>query len=130
MFGSLVTGEAQLSDKRIEITVEDNNGAVSNVVTRLVRITEVFPELDIVNAFTPNDDGVNDTWDIVNLQFYTAIKIAVYDSEGRQVFTCESGDCEWDGTIDGKELPFGTYFFTINLNEGLRTYKGTVTILK
>ncbi|MEP2771607.1 MAG: putative Ig domain-containing protein [Fulvivirga sp.] len=129
-FGSPVSGEAQLSDKKIEITVVDNNGAVSNVVSRLVKITEVFPELDIVNAFTPNDDGVNDTWEIENLQFYTDIKISVYTKEGTRVFSCLSQDCAWDGTFKGTELPGGPYLYTIDLNNNRRSYKGTVTILK
>ncbi len=104
--------------------------ADSNAPSRIIRITKVFTELSIVNAFTPNSDGVNDFWDFVNLQFYTEIKIAVYDQNGIRVFDCVNQDCKWDGKIKGKELPVGPYFYNIDLDSGKRTYHGTVTILK
>ena len=102
----------------------------SNVASRIIRITNQFPELSIVNAFTPNSDKVNDDWDFVNLQFYKEIKIAVFDENGSRVFDCGDKACKWDGKNKGRDLPAGPYFYSINLNGGKRTYRGTVTILK
>ena len=90
----------------------------------------MFPELSLVNAFTPNSDGVNDYWDFVNLQFYSEINIAVFDQNGVRVFDCKEKNCKWDGRIGGKELPVGPYFYNIDLDSGKRKYRGTVTILK
>lgn len=129
LFSSPVSGDATISDKRISLIVRDSLDN-SNVISRIVSITEVFPELDIVNSFTPNDDGVNDYWDFVNLEFYTGINISVFDRNGRNVFECKTTDCKWDGRLNGKELPPGSYFYTIYLNGGKRKYQGTVTILK
>ncbi|MTI38319.1 putative Ig domain-containing protein, partial [Fulvivirga lutimaris] len=128
-FASPVSSSVELQDKQLEIIVADDEDD-SNVVKRVVKITEVFPELDIVNAFTPNGDGVNDVWEILNLQFYSGISIRVYDSDGASVYSCSDQKCLWDGTNDGKLLPHGSYFYTIDLNNGRRTYKGMVTILK
>jgi len=129
LFSSPVSGNATISDKRISLTVKDSLDN-SNVLARIISITEVFPELDIVNSFTPNDDGANDYWDFVNLEFYSNINISVFDRNGRLVYTCNSKDCKWDGKVNGMELPTGTYLYTIYLNDGKRKYQGDVTILR
>ncbi|MEQ8475992.1 MAG: putative Ig domain-containing protein, partial [Fulvivirga sp.] len=128
-FASSVSSSIELLDKQLQIVVVDEEDE-SNIVSRVIKITEVFPELDIVNAFTPNGDGVNDVWDILNLQFYSDISINVYDADGSKVFSCSDQNCQWDGTNKGRELPFGPYFYAIDLNDGKRKYTGTVTILK
>jgi gliding motility-associated-like protein len=129
LFSSPVTGSATVSDKRVSIIVKDslNN---SNTISRIVSITEVFPELSIVNSFTPNGDNVNDFWDFVNLDFYSNINISVFDRNGRLVYNCKTKDCKWDGKFNGLELPAGTYLYTIYLNDGKRKYQGDVTILR
>jgi len=128
-FSSPVTGEAIVSEKSITFSVRDSV-ATSNVVSRTVSITEVFPEVSIVNAFTPNGDGVNDAWDILELDNYSDINIRVYNNEGIIVYTCTDKTCQWDGTLNGRPLASGAYFYTIDLNKGKRRYQGTVTILK
>src|SRR6185503_12376398 len=96
--------------------------ADSNIAARTVDITEVFPELDIVNSFTPNGDGVNDQWDILNLQSYSDIEINIYDYNSAKVFQCNTSSCKWDGTKNGNSLPAGPYSYTIDLNNGKRKY--------
>ncbi|HMJ71581.1 MAG TPA: MBG domain-containing protein [Cyclobacteriaceae bacterium] len=129
VFSSPVTGEATISEKNIIMIVRDST-ADSNIATRTVDITEVFPELDIVNSFTPNGDGFNDEWDILNLHSYSNININIYDFNSARVFQCNTNDCRWDGTRNGNALPAGPYSYTIDLNNGKRKYKGIVTILK
>lgn len=129
LFSSTEIGETAIIEKAIRFTVTDGVDS-SEPVERTVRIAEVLPDLDIVNAFTPNNDAVNDLWDFVNLEFYSSIDIKVYDQDGTSVFNCSEIDCTWDGTSNGKELPAGQYFYTINLNDGKRKYKGIVNILK
>jgi gliding motility-associated-like protein len=129
LFSSPVSGNATISDKRISLTVKDSLDN-SNGLARIISITEVFPELDIVNSFTPNGDNVNDFWDFVNLEFYSNVNISVFDRNGRLVYNCRSKDCKWDGKVNGLELPSGTYLYTIYLNDGKRKYQGDVTILR
>jgi gliding motility-associated-like protein len=129
LFSSPVTGDAGISDKRVAFVVRDSL-STSNTVSRIVTITEVFPEVGIVNAFTPNDDGVNDYWDFVGLNYYSEIEIKVFDRNSSLVFRCTEVDCKWDGKKNGKVLPPGPYFYTIFLNGGKRKYEGTVTILR
>jgi len=126
-FSSPVSGVA--GDKKIVITVNDSTSN-SNPASRIVRILEIFPEVDVVNSFTPNDDGVNDYWDFINLEYYSKIIISVFDRNGFKVYSCFDENCKWDGKMDGKELPAGTYYYTIDLNDGKRKYQSAVTILK
>jgi len=128
-FTSPVGGDAILSTKKFNISVSDSDDK-SNIVSRNVVITELFPPLDLVSAFTPNGDGVNDYWEILGLEVYSNILIVIYDADGNKIFECKNKDCAWDGKVGGKAMPAGPYFYTINLNDGTRNYKGTVTILK
>ncbi|TRX60101.1 tandem-95 repeat protein [Fulvivirga sp. M361] len=129
LFSSAVDNNATILTKEISITVNDSL-STSDPVSRLIDIAEIFPEIAIVNSFTPNGDGVNDTWDFRNLQFYTNIQISIFNQNGLRVFYCSTQDCAWDGTYEGEEMPGGSYFYTILLNNGKREHKGTVTILK
>ena len=135
VFSSPVSGDAVISDKKIGFVVKDSLD-FSNTASRIISISETFPDLSIVDAFTPNGDGVNDFWDFVDvknvngLDFYSNITISVFDRNGTKVYNCESKDCKWDGNSNGRALPPGPYFYTIYLNGGKRKYQGTVTILK
>jgi gliding motility-associated-like protein len=129
LFSSPVGNASKLLEKKITFTVTDSL-AMSNPVSRAIKITEVFPDIEIVNSFTPNQDGVNDVWDFKNLAFYESIKISIFNQGGIQVFDCGQEDCAWDGRLNGRELPAGPYFYIIDLNEGKRKYQGMVTILR
>ncbi len=115
--------------KNISFIVSDSS-LQSEAVIREVRVTSILPELDIVNAFTPDGNGVNDTWDFVNLNAFEQVIIRIYNGEGIEVYRCETNNCEWDGTFKGNPLPAKTYFYLIDLDNGRRKYEGTVTILK
>ncbi|UII25496.1 MBG domain-containing protein [Fulvivirga maritima] len=122
-------GESTITEKTLSITVNDGFND-SNEASRQVNIT-VLRDLGIVNAFTPgNGDNVNDTWYLENLDQYTSVQIKIFERNGREVYNCQGSNCAWDGTYEGKELPSGMYFYTIDLNEGRRKFQGTVTILR
>lgn len=123
-----ILGETNVTEKLITITVDDGLYE-SNPVSRDINIY-VLPELDIVNAFTPNGDNVNDYWNFVNLELYSVISISIFDNNGTEVYECGGTDCRWDGRYRGKMLPAGAYFYTIDLDNGKRTYRGTVTLLR
>ncbi len=93
---------------------------------------EVISAIKIPNVFTPNDDGVNDSWTIANIEDYPDAEIRVTNRWGNTVWKQKNGyDNQWDGRSDrGASLPIGTYYFDIQLNfRGLR-YSGDVTILR
>jgi len=91
----------------------------------------VAPILKINNTFTPNGDGVNDTWEITGLIAYVNATVDIFDRYGQKVFHSIGYPKAWDGTINGKPVPTGVYYYVINphFNEE-RAISGYVTVLR
>ncbi len=91
---------------------------------------------DIVtyNTFTPNNDGVNDVWNIAHIEHFPKCKVNIYSQWGNLVFTSDEGYTKpWNGLVDnsGKELPAGTYYYTISLGiDDVMDKSGSVAIMK
>lgn len=96
------------------------------------KITVIVPKALIpVNTFTPNGDGINDTWAIAGAARHRSIRIRVYNRMGAQVYSTVSYQKPWDGTLDGTPVPAGTYFYLIHDPENPgATLRGSVTILR
>jgi len=97
-------------------------------------IITIIREIVIPSGFTPNNDGYNDTWVIDNAWLFPDIVVEVVNRWGQRVFYSRgygSGQ-EWDGTRNGKELPIGTYYYVIIINDsrGSRPVTGPITIIR
>ncbi|WP_347158572.1 lectin-like domain-containing protein [Pontibacter chitinilyticus] len=88
----------------------------------------VRKELVIPNAFSPNGDGVNETWEIATLEGYPDARVEIFDRWGSRIYEKTNYNNEWDGTSHGKALPVSTYFYVITLKEG-RKLTGSVSII-
>ncbi|WP_295666519.1 gliding motility-associated C-terminal domain-containing protein, partial [uncultured Mucilaginibacter sp.] len=84
----------------------------------------------IPNAFTPNGDGINDVWNVSALQSYPGCTISIYNRYGALVYNSVNYPNAWDGTVNGKKLSAGTYYYVIDLKNGKRPLAGSVTILR
>jgi gliding motility-associated-like protein len=84
----------------------------------------------IPNAFSPNGDGINDTWNITYLNSYPGCTVDVFDRYGQPVFRSEGYEVPWNGTLKGKQLGVGVYYYIINPKNGLKPVSGSVTILR
>jgi gliding motility-associated-like protein len=97
-------------------------------------ITIVINSCDLVipTAFTPDQDGVNDTWKIENLNdFYPNCNVKIYNRWGNLVFESTGYKDEWKGDFKGENLPVGSYFYIIDFNDGKTEIEnGTVSIIK
>jgi len=94
-----------------------------------VKITNIAC-IHIYNVFSPNSDGVNDTWDIDNIDLYPEVEINIFNQWGNKVFESTGYSEPWDGTLDGNALPAATYYYTLDLKNGDTPYSGSITILK
>ena len=91
----------------------------------------VFKKVKVPNAFSPNGDGINDTWVITNLETYPESVLRVFNISGQLVFETRGNQKIWDGTYNGYPLPFGTYYYIIQLNgDNLPALSGSVFILR
>jgi len=90
----------------------------------------VYKKVTIPNAFSPNNDGINDYWDINALNTYPESITQVFDRYGQQVFQSTGYARPWDGSNNGKALPSGTYYYIIDLKDGQPKLSGWVLIVK
>lgn len=98
----------------------------SNIGSTNVVITPPPPP----NAFSPNQDGINDTWAIPGLTPYPNCSVSIFDRYGRLVFESVGYRKPWDGTYNGKLLPMDTYYYTIKLSDQGETIGGSVMLLR
>jgi gliding motility-associated-like protein len=90
----------------------------------------LLSDVDIPNTFTPNGDGINDTWDIRFLDQYRNSQIDIYNTAGQVIFRSYGYRAAWDGKRNGAKLPDGTYYYVIDLGDGSKRMTGYVTILR
>jgi gliding motility-associated-like protein len=85
--------------------------------------------LVIPDIFTPNGDGYNDTWVIENIDLFPDAKVEIYNRWGDIIFESEKGyPTAWDGTWNGKQVPFGSYVYILDLGNGEKPLNGIVTV--
>ena len=114
------------------VTATENNceGPAENV-----EIEIKVCELVIPTAFTPDDDGINDIWEIVNIDLvYPNNIVSVYNRLGNKVYESQKGhyhDNPWNGLYNSQELPVASYYFIIELNDDSKeNIKGYISIVK
>ena len=88
--------------------------------------------LVVPTAFTPNNDLINDTWDIKNIQDFAEVEVLVVNGLGTELLSTTDYK-PWDGKYEGTDLSVGTYYYVIKIkeqngNEIIKT--GIVTILR
>ena len=73
--------------------------------------------IDYPHYFTPNGDGINDTWNIHGLYDQPNAKIYIFDRYGKLLKQISPQSTGWDGTYNGAELPSTDYWFTVDFIE-------------
>jgi gliding motility-associated-like protein len=115
-----------LADKRYKLTVTAEGGCTAS--------DEVFVKVlvapEVPGAFSPNKDGINDTWNIQYLETYPGAIIEVFNRYGQIVYRSTGYPKQWDGTVNGNPLPVGVYYYIINPKNGRKQITGSVTILR
>jgi gliding motility-associated-like protein len=91
---------------------------------------KVYKNIFVPNAFTPNGDGFNDTWNIPALAAYPYFEVSVYGRWGGQIFHTRNIAKGWDGKFKGKTLPAGAYIYIINTGTMQDVIKGSVMIVR
>jgi gliding motility-associated-like protein len=125
--GSLVTPASPPADRNYVLTVVSKNNCGVSSDSVLVKVGSKFY---IPNAFSPNGDGLNDTWNIPALDAYPDFELFIFDRYGEPVFKNSRFRQSWDGYFKLKPLPTGTYAYIIKLNNAARQiFKGTVMLL-
>jgi gliding motility-associated-like protein len=113
------------------LTVTDVNQCVSSDVAA---VTVIPYCIKVMNAFTPNGDGMNDRWLVTTAAVCTKrIAVAVYNRYGNIVYKNDNYNNNWDGTYNGKPVADGTYYYSVTyttITDNTIFLKGDVTILR
>ncbi|WP_291872348.1 T9SS type B sorting domain-containing protein [Chryseobacterium sp.] len=80
-------------------------------------VTKEFLVLNLVNAITPNGDGLNDVLNYSDLRIKQNVIIEVADRYGMSVYKSSDKNYIWDGKVNGRNLPTGTYWYVITWTE-------------
>lgn len=119
----VITGDI---DRTYTLVVTDSLGCTASDTTRIV----VSPRLFVNNAFSPNGDGKNDTWEITGLVAFENSTVDVYNRYGTQIFHSKGYGVPWDGNANGQPVPAGVYYFIVDTKVSNQRFTGYVTILR
>ena len=84
----------------------------------------------IPNAFSPNGDGKNDTWNVPGLEIYPLHTLTIFDRYGQIIFQRKNTFVPWNGFYKGQLLSAGAYTYLINLNNGTQVLKGSFLMVR
>ncbi len=119
----------------IYLEVTNTAGCLDTDSLTLIVTSEEDPGIsrleEAYNLFTPNNDGMNDTWDISSIvRDYTVCRIDILNRWGSVVFNQEEFNGVWDGRNNGgQELPDGTYYYILSC-DGELILKNAVTLIR
>jgi len=108
-------------------TVDSDQFIYSNILVIVEQLEVLIPD-----AFTPNDDGLNDVLEVQG-NFINNFQILIYNRWGQQLFMSDDIENAWDGTYEGNPVPTGAYSYLI---QGTDTFgnpfvqKGTVLVIR
>lgn len=109
----------------VTVTVSPGCTGVREVTVNVIEDFLVIPP----NLFSPNGDGINDTWLITNIVTYPSCEVFVFNRWGGEIFSTTDYQNDWDGTnSSGDPLSDGTYYYILKCGD--QTYKGDITILR
>ncbi|MNL63675.1 hypothetical protein D3C87_1878300 [compost metagenome] len=97
--------------------------------------TEIVTQRNILipNAFTPNGDGKNDVFKLINVSRAQLIEFKIFNRWGTVMFNTVDPEEGWDGRYRNQEQPVGVYGYGIRIkySDGIiETYRGTITLIR
>ncbi len=123
----IVTKEEKIKETPIQEAIEERQDAI-NQIEEIVKEEEIVfnPDIKIPNFISPNNDGINDYFNIYNIESYPDNELIVFDSRKRVVYQARSYNNEWNAN----NIPQGTYFYKLLIKEGQnqKILQGVITI--
>jgi gliding motility-associated-like protein len=114
----------------------ENTGCTSSSSVRMEKLVDCSEDqVGVPNAFSPNDDGINDELQLFLSPVITEVKLfSIYNRWGALVFSANNQFKTWDGTIKGQKLPEGVYVYFVEficpLTGQKILKKGDITLMK
>ncbi|MBD2705397.1 gliding motility-associated C-terminal domain-containing protein [Spirosoma sp. BT702] len=115
------------------VQVTDPQGCTATGVARVLNLCE--PRVNTPDAFTPNNDGINDVLQIFTA-YITDYEFRIYNRWGEVIFVSNSPEQKWDGTYKGSTYPSMLYPYIVQYRSesfperGVITKRGSVMLLR
>ena len=132
LLGSFGTSEAQVSVNRKYRVIAYKTGSpqifsVSNEVNIIPNMSIYIP-----NTFTPNGDGLNDTFGVAG-EAILEFNMKIFNRWGESLYQTKRIGDGWDGTYKGKQLTPDVYVYIVEVvcdNNSILTFKGNIALIK
>lgn len=111
---------------------ELQNGGNPNDPNIIPDIELIFgDDNSIINFISPNGDGINEFWQIPEIDRYQNCSVKVFFPDGRLVFEASPYRNNWAGTYNGNQLPQGSYLYQIDVNgDGIVDYENWLFVAR
>lgn len=125
--------DGQIATYYVTLVAQSNLGCTDTITKKVVVQPEVI--LYAPNCFTPDGDEFNQTWRVfiegVDLYHFN---LKVFDRWGEVVWETMDTEASWDGTYQGKIVPYGSYTWVIETKEKVTdkkfTWTGSISIIR
>ena len=124
--GSLENPLTYASPGQYSVLINDGNDCYSFLDS--IAVDSSFICIEIINSFTPNNDGINDYWTL-DFSNYESVDLIIFNKWGNKITQFTDLIINWDGS----NLPSGTYYYIIQLTESsgdIINQSGPITILR
>lgn len=131
--GSKTTVAEDLGPGFYSVTVSTPSCTITRTF-EIITSPDTDCDIHFFNAFSPNNDGLNDTWEIENIENppYVDNEVEIFNRWGQSVWTgqhYDNANVVWKGFGDsGNQLPSATYFYIATIND--KVYKGYIELTK
>jgi gliding motility-associated-like protein len=114
----------------LTVLADDTNGCNESRTIKIIK-----PGLQARKAFSPDGDGINDCWEIVNSESETSCTIYIFDSKGSEIYQAPApfiANCVWNGKLNGTggSAPAGIYYFVLKCDDKSSGLTGTILLAK
>lgn len=115
-----------------ETTTFTLKGVLSNCVKFDYVTVFVKGTFKIPNTFSPNSDGLNETWVIPGIENYPENAMVILNRFGHELYKSSPYTIanSWTGNYNDKPLPEGVYFYILDLGQDKGIRKGTISIIR
>jgi gliding motility-associated-like protein len=128
--GILTQNRQDITGGTYSVVVTDKNGCAASLDI-VVGIGGSEKCLVIPTIITPNNDGVNDTWQIKNIDLFPNAEVFIFTRWGKLVFHSKNLSANpWNGTYEGTLLPTDSYHYVLHLNDGSKPRSGVISVIR
>ena len=108
-----------------------NNVCIDSAIAQITVKDDGECHLLIPSIFSPNNDGVNDIFEIIGINQFEKNSITIINRWGTSVYQKDGYTGDWNGTgLSGKKLPSGTYYYILDLGNGSEPINGYIELIK